>query len=168
MGAVFKNIVGAFPGSSKSTCHYGNKQKAQFEEILKTNIYWQDDVIFSLLSTHWRRFRKLITVLTVFFIHILNLIHISVFFSHKDQDQGGQTREHGSQGDPAEEEKNCKAGPFEEEGPEATHSIPEERSRLPLHAARKSRKHIPYHGTQGGQTVPSHWHSQVGQIQQGV
>lgn len=95
-------------------------------------------------------------------------ISISVFLSHKDQDQGGQTGKYGSQGDPAEKEKTRKAGHFEEERPEEAHSVPEERSRLPLRAARKSRKHIPHHGTQGGQTIPSHRHSQVGQIQQRV
>lgn len=101
------------------------------------------------------KFRKLI--LCVFFTH-----------SHQDQDPRGQAGEHGSQGDPAEKEKNHKARHFEEEGLKETDSVPEERGRLPLCTAGQYPKHIPYHGTQGGQTVPSHWDSQVGQIQQRV
>lgn len=64
----------------------------------------------------------------------------------QDQDQGGEAREHGPQGNPAEEKEDTENGEPEEEGYEETGFVFEERCRLPLPAAGQPGEPLSYHG----------------------
>lgn len=70
--------------------------------------------------------------------------------SFQDQDQGGEARKHGPQGDPAEEEEDAETGEPEEEGHEDVGDVLEERSGLPLPAAGQPGEPVSNHGPQGG------------------
>lgn len=70
--------------------------------------------------------------------------------SFQDQDQGGEARKHGPQGDPAEEEEDVESGEPEEEGLEEAGFVLEEWGRLPLPAAGQPGTPVSNHGPQGG------------------
>lgn len=68
----------------------------------------------------------------------------------QDQDQRGEAREHGPQGDPAEEEEDVESREPQEEGHEEAGVVPEEWCRLPLPAAGQPGEPVSNHGPQGG------------------
>lgn len=56
-------------------------------------------------------------------LFLKNIFHLFAF-SFQDQDQGGEAREHGPQGDPAEEEEDVESREPEEEGHEEVGAVP--------------------------------------------
>uniref|UniRef100_G3NXV6 Secreted frizzled-related protein 5 n=1 Tax=Gasterosteus aculeatus aculeatus TaxID=481459 RepID=G3NXV6_GASAC len=60
------------------------------------------------------------------------------------------------------------ARPKEEEGPEETDPVHQERRQLPVRPARQPGVQLPHHGPQSGPAAAAHVHSQVGQEEQGA
>lgn len=117
------------------------------------------------MCLHWTFFTRLLP-------HFKHRVTVIFFFlstrSFQEQDQGSEERKYRPQGDPAEEEEDDESRTPEEEGPKESDVVLEKWCGLPLPAAGQPGKPVPNHGSQGGQSVPTHRNPQVGQDQQRV